>query len=81
MGSRKVIAEIKAGNFSNGVAMAPDGSRVYVSNGKDGTVSVIRTSDNQVEATIPVGKRPGTWPSPPTAASSTWPTAAPTACR
>jgi YVTN family beta-propeller protein len=38
--------------------MAPDGKRVYISNGKDGTVSAIDTSDNTVLATIPVGKRP-----------------------
>ena len=40
------------------IDLAPDGSRVYVSNGKDSTVSVIRTADNQIEATVPVGKRP-----------------------
>jgi YVTN family beta-propeller protein len=36
----------------------PDGSRVFVSNGKDGTVSVIDTSINKIVATIEVGKRP-----------------------
>ena len=40
------------------VALASDGKRVYVSNGKDATVSVIDTATNTVIATIPVGKRP-----------------------
>jgi YVTN family beta-propeller protein len=31
---------------------------VYVSNGKDGSVSVIDTATNAVVATVPVGKRP-----------------------
>jgi YVTN family beta-propeller protein len=31
---------------------------VYISNGKDGTVSAIDTADNTILATIPVGKRP-----------------------
>jgi YVTN family beta-propeller protein len=38
--------------------MSPDGKRVYVSNGKDGSVSVIDTASNAVVTTIPVGKRP-----------------------
>ena len=31
---------------------------VFISNGKDGTVSAIDTATNKVVATIPVGKRP-----------------------
>ena len=46
------------GNFCNGVAVSPDGSRVFVTNGKDGTVSAIDTSSYEILATIPVGKRP-----------------------
>ncbi|MET1084624.1 MAG: cytochrome D1 domain-containing protein, partial [Burkholderiales bacterium] len=42
----------------NGVAVRPDGKRVFVSNGKDGTVSVIDTAKGEVIATVPVGKRP-----------------------
>jgi YVTN family beta-propeller protein len=40
------------------VAVHPDGSRVYVSNGGEGSVSVIDTTDNKIIATIPVGQRP-----------------------
>jgi len=36
----------------------PDGKRVYVSSGGDGTVQVIDTSTNAIIAAIPVGKRP-----------------------
>jgi YVTN family beta-propeller protein len=38
--------------------MRPDGSRVYVSNGRDGSVSVIDIATNTIVATIPVGQRP-----------------------
>jgi YVTN family beta-propeller protein len=36
----------------------PDGKRVYVSSGGEGTVQVIDTSTNTIIAKIPVGKRP-----------------------
>ena len=38
--------------------MHPDGKRVYVSAGGDGTVQVIDTATNTIIAAIPVGKRP-----------------------
>ena len=38
--------------------MHPDGSRVFVSNGKDGTVSVIDIATNKITTTIAVGKHP-----------------------
>ena len=38
--------------------MSPDGTRVYISNGKDASISVIDTSNNQVLRTIAVEKRP-----------------------
>jgi YVTN family beta-propeller protein len=40
------------------VTASPDGTRVFVTNGKDGTVSAIDTATNEIIATIPVGKRP-----------------------
>jgi YVTN family beta-propeller protein len=38
--------------------MSPDGTRVYISNGKDASVSVVDTTNHQILATIPVGQRP-----------------------
>jgi YVTN family beta-propeller protein len=42
-----------------GVAITPDGKRVYVANNGDGTVSVITTATGSVSAPITVGKNPG----------------------
>jgi YVTN family beta-propeller protein len=50
--------------------VTPDGSKVYVTNEFGHAVSVIRTSDNHVVATIPVGNNPsslGNFISPPCA--------------
>jgi YVTN family beta-propeller protein len=41
-----------------GVVVTPDGSKVYVVNSENRTVSVIATASNTVEATIPVGDNP-----------------------
>jgi YVTN family beta-propeller protein len=40
------------------VAVHPDGSRVYISNGGEASVSVIDVASNTVLATVPVGQRP-----------------------
>src|SRR5205823_1658930 len=48
----------KAGSRSNGVTVRPDGKRVYVSSGGEGSVQVIDTATNAIIASIPVGKRP-----------------------
>ena len=53
-----LIARIKAGKRSNGITIHPDGKRVYVSSGGDGTVQVIDVAANAIVATIPVGRRP-----------------------
>jgi YVTN family beta-propeller protein len=45
-------------NFPNGVAVTPDGAKVYVSNKYDNNVSVIDTATNTVTTTIPVGNEP-----------------------
>ena len=42
----------------NGVAVHPDGKRVFVSSGGEGTVQVIDTATNTIVAKVPVGKRP-----------------------
>ncbi len=41
-----------------GVAVSPDGSKVYIANIEFNTVSVIDTASNTVTATIPVGVNP-----------------------
>src|SRR5438046_9916822 len=48
---------IKAGARSNGLAMHPDGKRLYLTNGGDASVMVIDTAADKVVATIPVGQR------------------------
>jgi len=53
-----VSGTIPVGSGPNQVVMTPDGSKVYVSNGGDDTVSVIGTLSNTVIATIPVGSQP-----------------------
>jgi YVTN family beta-propeller protein len=41
-----------------GVVVSPDGRRVYVANGRGGTVSVIDATSNAVLSSVPVGQRP-----------------------
>ena len=53
-----VIATIPVGDTPCGVAVSPDGTRAYVTNLVDDTVSVIDTATNTVTATIPVGDGP-----------------------
>src|SRR5262245_28478983 len=52
-----VGSPIPVGNFPLGVAVMPDGSKVYVTNLGDNTVSVIAAAANTV-STIPVGFNP-----------------------
>jgi YVTN family beta-propeller protein len=54
-----VVATVPVGSFPGGVAVNPAGTLAYVANQDDGTVSVIRTSDNTVVGgPIPVGVQP-----------------------
>jgi YVTN family beta-propeller protein len=53
-----VTATIPVGKDPTGVAVSPDGSKVYVANQIDGTVSVIATASNSVTATVTVGSSP-----------------------
>jgi len=50
-----VIATVPVGFSPFGVAVTPDGSKVYVANSSSNTVSVIDTVTNAVIATVPVG--------------------------
>jgi YVTN family beta-propeller protein len=53
-----VTATIPVGLNPYGVAVTPDGSKVYVANAGEHTVSVISTATNTVIATVPVGNEP-----------------------
>jgi YVTN family beta-propeller protein len=57
--TNKVVKTINVGLAPSGVAVAPDGSRVYVANeAVKGTVSVIDTATDAVSATVAVGNNP-----------------------
>lgn len=53
-----VIATITVGNIPIGIAITPNGKRVYVVNTLDNNVSVIDTAINKVIDTISVGNEP-----------------------
>jgi YVTN family beta-propeller protein len=57
-----VVATVPIGlpgnSFPGGVAVNPAGTLAYVADQGDGTVKVIRTSDNSTAAAIPVGVQP-----------------------
>src|SRR5205823_1557653 len=58
--SRKVVGEIQLGEGARPMAcaMSGDGKRLYVSNGRAETISVIDTDDNKVVGKIKAGVRP-----------------------
>jgi YVTN family beta-propeller protein len=56
--SNTVVATVTVGANPSGVAVTPDGTKVYVANRGSGTVSAIATATNAVVATIPVGGNP-----------------------
>ena len=61
--TNKVTATVNVGSYLYGIAITPDGRKVYVSkeyvsNDGNNTVSVIDTSTNSVTATVPVGSYP-----------------------
>ena len=53
-----MIATVTVGGGPVGVAVTPDGARVYVGNFSGSTVSVIATATNTVTATVTVGLNP-----------------------
>lgn len=56
--TRDALVAVIVGANPTGVAVSPDGSRVYVANAGSGTLSVISAASNTVTATIPVGANP-----------------------
>lgn len=56
--SGKLFKTIPVGRSPYGVSISPNGTRIYVSNILDKSVSVINSVTNEVVATIPVGDHP-----------------------
>src|ERR1041384_6106457 len=57
-GTNKVVAEIKGIEAPHGLAVAPDGSRIYVSEQADRTLTVIDGKTLQVSERIPLSGNP-----------------------
>lgn len=55
---RAVVAAVPTGRKPHGVAVAPDGSSIFVSNEGDGTLTIIDGEHHRVRATVPVGGTP-----------------------
>ena len=53
-----VAATVPVGAEPDAAALSPDGSQLFVSNFKDGTLSIIATATNTVSHTVTVGSRP-----------------------
>jgi gliding motility-associated-like protein len=56
--TNEVISDYAAGDYPNGVAISPDGSRLYVSSLQPGVITVNNTLTKAVIATIQVGSDP-----------------------
>src|SRR5687768_15555176 len=71
--TKAVVAAVPVGAGPTGVAVPPDGARVYVTNALDNTVSVINAATNTViGAPIPLPHSPAGIAMTPMALSSTW---------
>ncbi len=56
--TRVVLTTVTVGANPSGVAVSPDGNRVYIANSGAGTLSVVSTVTNAVTSTITVGANP-----------------------
>lgn len=54
----QVVATVRVGAGAHGIAVSADGSRAYVTNQAENTVSVVELATRRVLATIRVGKKP-----------------------
>lgn len=52
------VATVPVGDFPQGLAVAPDGTTLYVANGGGDSVTIVDTGTNAVTATISVGDGP-----------------------
>ncbi|MGE5644521.1 MAG: beta-propeller fold lactonase family protein [Acidobacteriota bacterium] len=50
-----VVSRIAVGRAPKGIALSPDGTRLYVANRSDDTISVVDTAARKVVRTIPLG--------------------------
>ena len=53
-----VVATVPVGERPWGIAVSPDGSKLYTANGPSNNVSVVNTETMKVVDSIPVGERP-----------------------
>jgi YVTN family beta-propeller protein len=53
-----VQATVHVGQKPSGIAVTPDGTRIYVTNKKSSTVSVIDRATNTVTTTVNLGRDP-----------------------
>jgi YVTN family beta-propeller protein len=53
-----VVAAVPTGKAPHWIGLGGDGSRAYVTNESDNTVSVVDIAQRKVVATIPVGNGP-----------------------
>jgi YVTN family beta-propeller protein len=56
--SPAVTSAVPVGRFPDAVALSPDGTRAYVPNLSDGTLSIVDTGTDQVVKTVKVGRDP-----------------------
>ena len=55
---KRVVGEIKTGEFPHGLRMSPDGREIYAANVNDNSVSVIDVAQSKEVTRIAVGKAP-----------------------
>jgi YVTN family beta-propeller protein len=58
-GADQVVTTVETGRGAHGVVVSDDGSRAFIANTIDGTVSVIDTATQTVTRNIKVGKGSG----------------------